>query len=265
MNKKILVTGADGQLGKTIHELFIENELGLDFTFVNKKALDITNKNFIKLYFDNNAYDYCINCAAYTNVEQAEKTPKIAFEVNAEGVKNLAEACYVNNIILIHISTDYVFDGKKEEPYLISDDTNPINVYGASKLAGENYIQEVLNNYFIVRTSWLYSKKYGNNFYRTIIEKAKTEKTLKVTTEQKGCPTDAVNLSKYLVELITKKNIICGIYHFCDSIVMTWYDFAKETLSENNLINKINLVKAHKYSTFANRPKTSILSLESNK
>lgn len=257
----ILVTGANGQLGKTIHELYSKNKLGLDITFVTKQDLDITDKETIQSIFNQNKFDYCINCAAYTNVEQAEKTPDIAFKVNAEGVKNLAEACKVANTVLIHISTDYVFDGEKKEPYTIDDATNPINEYGKSKLLGEQYIQKLMSRYFIVRTSWLYSKKYGKNFYKTILEKAKIEKELYITDEQVGCPTNTANLSKYIYHIILSKNIEFGIHHFCDEKVMTWYSFALKTLSENNLINSVNLVKTSNYATFAKRPKNSILRL----
>ena len=259
MNTKVLLTGANGQLGKTIEELYSKNELGLDFTFVTKKELDITKKKEINSFLTNNNFHYCINCAAYTNVEQAEKTPEIAFKVNAEGVKWLAKACKQTNTILIYISTDYVFDGEKKEPYTPSDVPNPINEYGKSKLLGEQYIQEIMDNYFIVRTSWLYSKKYGKNFYRTILEKAKKEDELFVTDEQLGCPTDTVNLSKYILGLIKEKKTNFGIYHFSDEKVMTWYDFAEQILLENHLKSKTELVKANNYITFAKRPKSSVL------
>ena len=258
----ILVTGANGQLGQTISELYAKNNLGLDFTFVSKEKFDITNEDAILTYFRNNKFDYCINCAAYTNVEQAEKIPKIAFKVNAEGVKWLAKACKQTNTILIHISTDYVFDGEKKEPYTPSDVPNPINEYGKSKLLGEQYIQEIMDNYFIVRTSWLYSKKYGKNFYRTILEKAKKEDELFVTDEQLGCPTDTVNLSKYILGLIKEKKTNFGIYHFSDEKVMTWYDFAEQILLENHLKNMTKLVKGNNYSTFAKRPKHTVLKNE---
>lgn len=259
MIKKVLVTGANGQLGQTIKDKYERNNIDLDFTFVTKEELDITKKNDLKAFFSKNRIDYCVNCAAYTNVEQAEKNPKIAYKVNAEGVKNLALKCEENNIILIHISTDYVFDGEKETPYQVTDETNPINEYGRSKLQGENYIQNILTRYFIVRTSWLYSKKYGNNFYKTILKKAKTEKLLSITTEQKGCPTDTVNLSKFIITLIHENRSIFGVFHFCDEKVMTWYDFAHQILLQNNMSHKINLVKANNYRTFAMRPKNSIL------
>ena len=137
MSTKVLVTGANGQLGKTIEELFSINNDDLQFTFTTKTELDITIQNKVEEFFNQHNFDYCINCAAYTNVEQAELDSKAAFLVNAEGVKNLAEVCKKMNIVLIHISTDYVFDGKKTEPYLEIDIPNPINEYGKSKLLGE--------------------------------------------------------------------------------------------------------------------------------
>ena len=152
-----------------------------------------------------------------------------------------------------------MFDGEKGEPYTPIDIPNPINEYGKSKLLGEQYIQKTMNNFFIVRTSWLYSKKYGENFYKSIVAKAKKGEDLSVTIEQTGCPTDAVNLVYYIFDLIIPKKTNFGIHHFCDYQVMTWYDFAKEILSENKLNNKTNLVKASKYITFARRPKYSVL------
>jgi dTDP-4-dehydrorhamnose reductase len=259
MNKKVLVTGSGGQLGKTIEELYADNNFGLDFTFVSKTEFDITNEDVILRYFRNNKFHYCINCAAYTNVEQAEKTPEIAFQVNTEGVKNLSQACKETNTILIHISTDYVFDGEKRTPYAPEDATNPINEYGKSKLLGEKHIQEIMTNYFIVRTSWLYSKKHGKNFYKTIIEKAKSGDDLFITDEQIGSPTDAVNLVNYILDLIVQNKTNFGVHHFSDEKPMTWYDFAEQILLENNLKNKTNLVKASNYITFASRPKHSVL------
>lgn len=259
MTKKVLVTGANGQLGKTIKDLYEKNDVELKLVFVSKEDLDISRKENINSFFNNNNFDYCINCAAYTNVEQAEKTPEIAYAVNAEGVKNLAEECLKNDIVLIHISTDYVFDGEKGKPYKTTDETNPINEYGRSKLQGEKYIQNILTKYFIVRTSWLYSKKYGDNFYKTILKKVKVEKQLSITTDQKGCPTDAENLSKFIIKLICKNRPIYGVFHFCDEQIMTWYDFAEQILIENNLTHNINLVKVNNYRTFARRPKSSVL------
>ncbi|UKM65585.1 dTDP-4-dehydrorhamnose reductase [Flavobacteriaceae bacterium GSB9] len=259
MSVKVLVTGANGQLGKTIEELYAQNKLNIDFAFATKADLDITDKLKVEDFFLKHDFDYCINCAAYTNVEQAEKTPDEANKINAEGVKNLANVCIKRKVVLIHISTDYVFDGEKTTPYTIDDATNPINAYGKSKLLGEQYIQNALSDYFIVRTSWLYSKKYGKNFYRTIVALAEEKDELSITTDQTGCPTDTVNLANFIVGLIAKREKKYGIKHFSDDKVMTWYDFARKVLSENNLINSTNLVKTSNYVTFAKRPKYSVL------
>lgn len=259
MKKRILVTGANGQLGKTIEELYAENNAYFDFVLVSKDVLDITKNTLVNSFFNENKFDYCINCAAYTNVEQAEKTPEIAYKVNAEGVKNLAEACKETNTVLIHISTDYVFDGEKTEPYTINDVPKPINEYGKSKLLGEQNIKSILSDYFIIRTSWLYSKTYGKNFYKSIVEKATKGEDLFVTDQQIGCPTDTVNLAQFIYQLVTNHNNLFGMYHFCDDKPMTWFDFAEHILNEKGILKNINLVKSNKYHTFANRPKSSIL------
>ena len=255
--KKVLVTGSDGQLGRCIQKI-ADDYPDLDFTFHSSTTLDITDVKRITSIFDAENYHHCINCAAYTNVEQAEKTPEIAFSVNAEGVYNLAKACLRNNVILIHISTDYVFDGKKESPYVSGDKTNPINEYGRSKLKGELYIQDIVKRYFIIRTSWLYSE-FGKNFYTNILEKVKAGKNLKITDEQFGCPTNANNLAAYILILIQTNDSYFGLYHFTDTKAMTWYDFANQILLENGLQDAVKLDRANNYRTFAIRPKNSVL------
>ncbi|WP_396632689.1 dTDP-4-dehydrorhamnose reductase [Maribacter sp. R86514] len=254
--KNVLVTGANGQLGQCLQKI-APNYKELTFVFKNSKDLDITNKNQMNSFFAEDDFDYCINCAAYTNVEQAEKTPDIAYEVNAEGVKNLALVCIENDTFLIHISTDYVFDGEKKEPYTVNDIPNPINEYGKSKLLGEKYIEEIMEDYLIIRTSWLYSE-FGKNFYTTILEKAKAGENLLVTDEQIGCPTNANNLALHIVEKLTQNNNF-GIEHFTDGYSCTWFDFAKKILLENNLTDKVQLEKVKNYRTFARRPKNSVL------
>lgn len=257
--KRILVTGADGQLGKCIQKIAKTYD-GLDFVFHNSKSLDITNLEKLNEVFSAEHFDFCINCAAYTNVEQAEKTPDEAFSVNAEAVRHISLACSEYLVKLVHISTDYVFDGEKETPYLTADKTNPINEYGKSKLAGEKYIQKNLKEHFIIRTSWLYSE-FGKNFYKTILEKAKTETVLQITDEQTGCPTNANNLAAYILNLTAKNSKNYGIHHFTDGEAMTWYDFAKKILEENTLQDSVRLEKAKNYRTFAKRPNNSILGL----
>lgn len=254
---RILVTGSNGQLGKCFQKS-ASQYTELEFVFRNSKALDITNTENIESIFELKNCDYCINCAAYTNVEQSEKTPEKAFKVNAEGARNLAKFCKEHNIILVHISTDYVFDGEKKSPYTVDDIPSPINEYGKSKLLGEQYIQRLLQKYYIVRSSWLYSE-FGSNFYKTILKKAEMEEVIYVTDEQTGCPTNANNLSKYILEEMILRNKDYGIYHFTDGEAMTWFDFALVIQKENNLEGKVQIVRGKNYRTFAKRPKSSIL------
>ncbi len=253
----ILVTGASGQLGSSIKQIS-ENYTRFQFHFHGSETLDITDESSIAKVFTAYTFSYCINCAAYTNVEQAEISPGPAFFVNATGAQKIASACARHNTVLIHISTDYVFDGKKNAPYLPTDPPNPINQYGLSKLQGEALIQAVLKNYFIVRTSWLYSG-YGKNFYAMILEKAKAGHELQITDEQKGCPTHAQNLATFILKLIDEKNQAFGLYHFTDGEAMTWYDFALRILQDNGLEYKVKLVRAKNYRTLAVRPKNSVL------
>jgi dTDP-4-dehydrorhamnose reductase len=254
---KILVTGSEGQLGQCIQNIAIKYP-ELEFVFRNSKTLDITDGNQVVEMFSNQDFNYCFNCAAYTNVEQAEKTPELAFAVNAEGAKIIAVACAKYETTLLHISTDYVFDGEKEEPYTFQDKTNPINEYGRSKLQGEIYIQEALEQYFLIRTSWLYSE-FGKNFYKTIVEKSKNQSVLKITDQQTGCPTNANNLAEYMVSLVVSKSKKYGIHHFTDGEAMTWYDFAKHIIAEIDPDKEVRVDRDNNYRTFAKRPKNSTL------
>lgn len=256
--KKVLVTGAGGQLGQCIQKI-TKNHENLEFHFFESEQLNITDNDQMQAVFLKNKYHYCINCAAYTNVEQAEKNPEIAFKVNTDAVALLARSCKANNTKLVHISTDYVFDGEKKTPYTVDDAPNPINEYGRSKLKGEQLIQEIMDEYFIVRTSWLYSE-FGHNFYKTVLEKAKTGEKLYITEAQTGCPTDANNLAKFIIKsiIIDAKNEF-GIHHFTDGIVMTWYSFAKEILRKNGYDCNTLIVRDNNYCSFARRPKFSVL------
>ncbi|WP_445383556.1 dTDP-4-dehydrorhamnose reductase [Robiginitalea sp. IMCC43444] len=255
---QVLVTGAGGQLGLSLKDA-LAGFPQIKARFCTSEDLDITKPETMQQHFGDETPDYCINCAAFTDVEAAEKAPEQAFKINAEGVKNLTETCKEYGTILIHISTDYVFDGEKKEGYLPSDPPNPINEYGRSKLAGEQVIQEVLDRYFIIRTSWLYSKKYGRNFYKTVLEKARRGEQLRITDQQTGCPTDTLNLSAYIIELILSKNNDYGIHHFTDGKAMSWYDFAGDILRENGLLKSTKLTPGNNYITFARRPRNSTL------
>ncbi|WP_200825109.1 MULTISPECIES: dTDP-4-dehydrorhamnose reductase [Aquimarina] len=254
----VLVTGSGGQLGQCIDK--IKNEYPkLTLFFANSTILDITKKDRVSDFFEDKSFDFVINCAAYTNVEQAEKEPDKAFLVNAEGVKNLAFICEEKKSTLIHISTDYIFDGEKKMPYTEEDIPNPINEYGKSKLAGEQSIQQIAEKYFIIRTSWLYSE-FGHNFFKTILKKSETEKQLTIVTSEMGTPTNANDLAKFVLDLIINNNQKYGIYHFSNLSEATWYDFAKEILRVSGKLDTIILKKTDNYPTFARRPKYSILS-----
>lgn len=253
----VLVTGATGQLGKCFQKI-AGNFPDLEFSFKTSAALDITDKAKIQQVFSAKKYDYCINCAAYTDVEKAEDEKKNAFTINAEAVKNLAETCKETDTVLIHFSTDYVFDGKASGPYSETDITNPINVYGASKLKGEEYINQILEKYYIFRTSWLYSE-FGNNFFNTILKKARDGATLNITTSQKGTPTNAFDLAKFVLEIINKRITLFGLYHFSNKGEATWYDFATAILKFSGLGEKVILHKTGFYKTRAVRPAYSVL------
>lgn len=255
--KHVLITGGGGQLAKGIANVAQQfKELQLDV--MDSAELDITAKDKVARVFDKKAYHYCVNCAAYTAVDEAEKNPDRAFEVNSEAVKNLAELCKENEVVLIQVSTDYVFDGNKEKGYMPTDKPNPINVYGTSKLKGEEYIKEILDRYFIIRTSWLYDKE-NENFYTRILNKARKGENLRVTDAQRGCPTHVETVANYILKLITGESTDFGIHHVTDNIAMTWYDFARQILEEHGLLETVSLVRDKNYRSFAPRPAHSVL------
>ena len=255
--KKVLVTGANGQLGRCIKDAAV-SFTDFEFVFVSKEELDIENVELVTDFFKRNSFSHCINTAAYTNVEKAESEPEKAFAINAEALKNLANVCEENDVVLLHISTDYVFDGKKKSPYLETDSTNPINVYGASKLKGEQFIQEICDKFFIFRTSWLYSQ-YGHNFLKTILKYAKERKPLTITIEQTGTPTNANDLANALLQVIAQDSTNYGVYHYSNGGETTWFGFAEEILRQTKKLKDTNLAKTNHYRTFAARPAYSVL------
>lgn len=255
---KILITGAGGQLGKCFEQASLDYP-EIDFTFTTSEELDLSQFAVVGAYMRRENFDICINCAAYTNVEQAEKDQEMAYLVNAESVQNLARHCEETECILVHFSTDYVFNGKKSSPYLEEDKTDPLNVYGASKLLGEQYIKEATNRYMIFRTSWLYSN-IGKNFFNTIIRKAEAGETLNITTSQKGTPTNALDLANFVLKVIAKDNSQFGLYHYSNLGEATWYDFAREILVLMD--SKTQLNENNEFQTLAVRPRYSVLSKE---
>jgi len=254
---RILVTGANGQLGKCLqkHAGKFQN---FEFLFESFQTLDITSQEQLETYFSSKKIDYCVNCAAYTNVEAAEEEKDLALQVNAEAVKFISELCKIHHTRLFHISTDYVFDGLKLSPYLETDSVNPINIYGASKLQGEAMISEFMDQYFILRTSWLYSE-FGHNFFNTILKKADERAELNITTEQIGTPTNANDLALFILNLIQTDSKAFGLYHYSNLGEATWYDFARLILEQKQLKNDVDLKATFSYPTKAQRPKFSVL------
>jgi dTDP-4-dehydrorhamnose reductase len=235
--KTVLLTGANGQLGLAIQAATTDFP-ELKFVFAGKAELDITNEKEIAAFFENNQLDYCINAAAYTDVDKAEEEPQAAYLLNETAPRLLAEACKKHGVFLIHISTDYVFDGTKGTAYTTEDTPNPINLYGASKLAGEKAIGAVRGDYCIVRTSWLYSE-YGNNFQTKILEKAKTQPFLEVVCDLYGTPTYAPNLVVFLLNKITKSAFASNMEHFSDGKTMSWYESAVHFVDKSVNLNKV--------------------------
>ena len=253
----LLVTGSSGQLGQCLKQLLL-SATDISCYFAAREDLDITNSDELQQFFSDHNFDYCINTAAYTNVEKAESEQKEAFLINAEGAYSLAKACKKHNVVLLHISTDYVFDGMAKTPYQEQDRTNPLNVYGASKLKGEQHIVDTWKKHFIIRTSWLYSQ-YGQNFLNSMLQFAKQKKALTITTQQKGTPTNANDLAQVLVTIIKTGNARYGVYHFSNQGEATWYDFAKAIFKATGEIDTVNLAKTEHYATFAKRPSYSVL------
>ncbi len=258
--RKVLVTGSDGQLGKCIQQVVSENAPeGFEFLFMNSKTLDITNPTVVEDFFFTNEIAYCINCAAYTAVDKAEEEVELAFQVNADGVKYLAQGCREEGAIMVQISTDYVFDGSKEEAYLPDDPTNPINVYGKSKLQGEQYALEYNPKTIVIRTSWVYSE-YGNNFVKTMRRLFQEREEIGIVADQYGRPTDALKLAHYIVnDIIVKGDTSFGIRHFSSEPKMSWYEFALQIKSEMDSPIRINPITTAEFPTPAARPKNSVL------
>jgi dTDP-4-dehydrorhamnose reductase len=257
----VLVTGANGQLGQAI-QFVAGNYPNIHFVFCSSSDLDITNKENCGSVFNKEKPDFCINAAAYTAVDKAESETDQAHLINCIGAKNLAEACKNFNAKLIHISTDFVFDGSKNAPYNETDLPNPQGVYGQTKLDGEIAIQEVFDAYFIIRTSWVYSQ-FGNNFMKTMLRLASERASLSVVSDQIGTPTNAVDLAECLVTIITEHSKLntehYGIYNFSNEGQCSWFDFAKKIFEINQVKIDVTPIPTTQFPTPAERPKYSVL------
>jgi dTDP-4-dehydrorhamnose reductase len=266
---RILVTGKDGQVGQTIQNLVNKtsdtNYSNYDFVFVGRNELDLSKARNIQAYFKKNKFDVAINCAAYTKVEQAEVNENDASLINHLAVKEIATIAKKNNMKLIHISTDFVFDGDKSQPYIETDTTSPINIYGKTKLAGEFAAISIMRfNAVILRTSWIYSE-YGNNFVNTIIKNAMLKGKLNIISDQFGTPTYASDLAQTIINILAKDKfnkleMPSQIYHYSNEGECTWFDFAKEIVDILQIDCTVCPITSNEYPQLAKRPKYSVLS-----
>jgi len=232
---KILITGANGQLGLTLRDVFAGDELIL----TDRDELDITNGPVVMTFVDAKKPDVIINAAGYTAVDKAEEEVEIAKKINLDGAKNLAQAAKEFGTLFFHISTDFVFDGEKTTPYTENDQPKPLSIYGQTKYDGEKAVQKIGGKYFILRTAWLYSP-YGKNFVKTIAKLGKEKKELKVVSDQIGCPTYTYDLAIVIKKLIEKAsssqlaaNSLFGLYHYAGAGQCSWFEFATEIVSRS--------------------------------
>ena len=263
----ILVTGANGQLGKSIKSLVEQEKKSHSFVFVTRDQLDLSSPSNIKNYFETHKFDLIINCAAYTAVDRAENYPEEVDMINHIAVRKIAEIAKSDNIKLIHISTDFVFDGLKQKPYFESDASSPLNIYGKTKLEGENAILSIMKfNAIIIRTSWVYSE-YGNNFVSTIIKLAQKNNNLNIVSDQMGTPTYAGDLGQAILNIIkndkfNEPNRVTEIYHYSNEGECSWYDFATEVINISGDKCTLNPINSEDYPTAARRPRNTIMSKE---
>ena len=262
----VLVTGSSGQLGQSL-QFITPNYPEIDFVFCDSTTLNIVDLNNIKQIFKQFKPDFCINAAAYTAVDKAESEPDKAFDINVNGPKNLAIVCKEYNTTLLHISTDFVFDGSlspraQSRGYLETDIPNPTGVYGQTKLQGEQEIQAILEDYFIIRTSWVYSQ-FGNNFMKTMLRLASERDSLSVVNDQIGTPTNAVDLARTLLIIITSSFHFpasnFGIYNFSNEGQCSWFEFAKKIFEINDLSVNLLPIPTSSFPTPAKRPAYSVL------
>ncbi len=256
---KILITGAKGQLGNELR-LLGTNYPDYELIFTDVDELDISDMQAVSAFFEKLQPDVVVNCAAYTAVDKAEKEPDLALKINALAVRNLSNACGEFDALLVHVSTDYIFNGKGHRPYVETDTPAPGSSYGKSKYAGETQMQSNCKNGIILRTSWLYSA-FGNNFVKTILKYGKERGNLNVVFDQIGCPTYAKDLASVILEIIPKLKDHQGveIFHYANEGVASWYDFAKTIIEFSGIQCTINPIETKDYPLPAPRPFYSVL------
>lgn len=257
MVKNIVVTGANGQLGQALHEISNAYK-AFNFIFLTRNELDITNETLVNDYFASHEVDAVVNCAAYTAVDRAESDIENARLINATATKYLALATKEKEIPLIHISTDYVFDGTVSTPRLETDAVHPIGIYGQTKLEGEEYALSINPQTIIIRTAWVYSK-YGNNFVKTMLRLFKEREEVSVIDDQIGSPTNAIDLADAIAQILSKDELSYGIYNYSNEGECSWFDFASKIKELTNASAIIHAIPTTAYPTPAKRPAYSLL------
>jgi len=254
---KIIILGASGQLGSCIKKVSAERNT-YDILFATQENGNILNKELLNILFENEKPSYVVNCAAYTAVDKAEDEQEICRKINRDGALFIAKACKQHHASLIHISTDFVFKGNVAYPLKETDPTEPENIYGLTKLEGEEAIAGVLPEHFTIRTSWLYSE-FGNNFVKTMLRLGKDRSELGVIADQIGSPTYAIDLAGAILDIIESGSKSYGIYHYSNEGVASWFDFAKAVFDINNTQLRLNPLKTSEYVTKAVRPAYSVM------
>lgn len=255
---KILVTGCNGQLGNELKTVLEEKIPGVT-TYTDVDTLDLTDADAVSNYIAELRPSHIINCAAYTAVDKAESNPELCRRINADAIKNIGEAAAANGAKVVHVSTDYVFDGTAHIPYPESSPTNPIGVYGHTKREGEEALLSVCDDAVIIRTAWLYSP-YGNNFVKTMMRLGRERQSINVVVDQIGTPTYARDLASAITAILIHDEWKPGIYHFTDEGVASWYDFTKAIHRIAGISNcKVNPIPTSEYPSAASRPSYSVL------
>ena len=260
LKPRILITGSNGQLGKELKILSPEYSQ-FEFIFLSRADMPIHHFELVRNTFKAHHPQYCINCAAYTQVDKAEQERDLAFQVNGEAVGVLAAICNEYHTQFIHVSTDYIFDGKATSPYNENSQVNPINTYGASKLEGEKQALQFNPGSVVIRSSWVYST-FGKNFVRTMLRLMSAKNEISVVNDQFGSPTYAVDLAEAILQIISSGKWQPGIYNYCNEGVISWFEFAQAIAEISGNKSKINPIPSTQYPTPAPRPAYSALDIQ---
>lgn len=261
--KRILITGSKGQLGSELQQLAYASDF--EFIYTDIEELDLTNACYVDEFFNREKIDFCINCAGYTAVDKAESEPELAEKINTSAVKTLSQACGEHDATLIHISTDFVFDGRSSMPYTEEMDARPISTYGKTKLMGE--LEALKHNIrtLVIRTSWLYSS-FGNNFVKNMIRLGQEKDRIRVVFDQVGTPTYCRDLAYAIIHILHSlvdghnyPDSVRGVYHYSNEGVASWYDFALEIFKQKNMDVDVVPIRTEEYPTPAPRPSFSVM------